>query len=159
MKKIFCTLVLTLGMLITPQKEAKASVIIGGEFTLFLGMNEVYVPAAISAGATIFGVFAGINLIKLGKPGLGIILITLDEKAEITNQLDDVSNRLLQQYPFIDNAEVLTDLSRTLVNSYAKEKNEQKIAVVAIEPEQMKKLLAPLDLDPAQEQLMINDFK
>lgn len=161
MKKILSlVLICTTLVFVAPKPEAKAGVIVGGVVGLLNTMNgeifnpNVLIPIGIMGTGMALIKFAGNTNWGIGA---GLMLVILD--ADKTSNAQNLSPALANQYPFLDNQEVLNTFSEVIMEKYHAENTGKDFTTISLSAEELADILSPLDLKSFEMEVLINDFK
>lgn len=124
-----------------------------------------------SSGPALFGYISGVWLITAGtlvggtitifNPRLGIKIFLSSIVLDVDGSLakEQLKIALNENYPFIDNDEVVTDLASAIKNKFSQNKNEENKAYVFLTKEETLRILAPADLSPELLSQVVYDLK
>lgn len=161
MKKLISSFLIALTLIAaTTTKKAEAGVLLGGSFIAGGILAETdpeqkLLGFSISGGIIAGAIIGGRAIIKVAKGNpwgiaSGITLIVLDQK--------NSNEQLVQQFPFLDNQEVVQNLSDALIDKYETQEKVDGLAIVKLTTSEVEEILAPMDLTMDQINLVMNDL-
>lgn len=136
-------------------KKAEAGVLIYAIGTIDKEEDSVECLGVITAS---IGGFLG--LINLDGGGIGwkipIILITLQSDGTIEKGY--LENEFVERYSFIDNADVIDNMSSVVKKKFIETKNNNGSSLVRLSEDEVREILSPIDLTEKQILTVVKDL-
>lgn len=146
MKKFFASLLLS--SLLLANTQAGVVLVLEGSFNT---VGRIFSPK-IGIPMIVVGAGLGVTAFFLGSGNLAPTLFFLEQ-----NQ-DQIDQSLLERYTFIDNQEVLTNLSSKIIEKAADGKATREGLLINLGKNEVAEILAPLDLTADQMSFITNDL-